>query len=184
MTTMSYPPTTSRRSAPVSAAEAAALERACRETLRRADDAIARVDRSRKACDDRLCREYRATLRRTDDLIKRAKLAEFERKRDAWIALGHSPREAAELGRRATMYRMTDAHGQFWRYTDKDHLTRWIVERNKTLRSQAKSTVASYRSDRGYGAVEHKAVLPGSRGLDRLRAMQLASDAAYWGDDD
>jgi HK97 family phage prohead protease len=62
-------PTTTRRDAPMSDAEAARIERQFRETQRRVADALARVDRFQKARDDRAIRESRETLRRAADAI-------------------------------------------------------------------------------------------------------------------
>ena len=176
---------TARRPALMTAAEAAAVERRYRETQRKVDDALERVARSEKARDDRARREYRATLNRTADVVERARLEDIARKENAWRVLGYPAAQAAELARKPLRDQVVDADGKAWQHPDREHLARWVAQRNETLRAaKASGSRPSWRSD---GVVEHKAVLPESRGfgsksLDRIRALELAEDERYWGD--
>ena len=143
------PTTTTTRRAPMTDAEAEALRRQYRATLKAVDDAlhagaraqylrtlenvgglVARLEAEGVRPDGRP-----EAIRKNADVINRARVSEFERKRDAYITLGHAPLQATELalGYPQTPYKMADASGKAWTHADGKHLERWIEQRNRTL---------------------------------------------------
>jgi hypothetical protein len=186
----------------MTAAERASVERQYRESRRKVDAATIDAERAQYmetlAAVGGLVARAKAegvrpdgrpeVLRKNADVINRARLSAFEARRAAWLALGYSPFEAADLALNppAKLFEKADASGRVWSHADGEYLSRWIIERNATLR-RAKSAAAPARGWAANGVVETKEIRPGSHGfrssaLDRLRAMQSASDDD-WDDD-
>jgi hypothetical protein len=201
--------TSPARRTPMTASEQAAVERRYRETRRKVDAATIDVERARyletlervgglvaRAKAEGVRPDGRPeVLRKNADVINRARLSEFETRREAWIALGYSPFEAADLALNppAKLFKRADASGRVWSHADGEYLSRWIIERNATLR-RAKSAAAPPRFWRADDAAEHKAVLgPGSRAFgladdelveDWTDEFRDEDDDDDWDDDD
>jgi hypothetical protein len=141
----------------MSAAEQATIERQYREARRKVDAVTVDAARARyletlakagglvakaKAEGVRPDRRPEA-IRKNADVINRARLSAVEARRDAYRALGYTPIQAIELAMRPTVYQQADAEGKVWMHKDREHLGRWIEQRNRTLlRPRARSSAA------------------------------------------